>query len=77
VKRFIRSGFARLYIHGHGHGDTRRCEPTQESVMKKFMLALFVAAGLGTAGVSIATSFSPAEAACHNQSTSRYYNGRC
>ncbi|MCW5744783.1 MAG: hypothetical protein KIT36_01105 [Alphaproteobacteria bacterium] len=45
--------------------------------MKKVFLALVVAAGLGTVGISIATAFSPASAACHNQRTSRFYNGVC
>lgn len=45
--------------------------------MKKFMIALLVAAGIGTIGVSLAASFAPADAACHNQRTSRYYNGTC
>lgn len=45
--------------------------------MKKFVLALLVAAGLGTVGVSVAASFSDANAACHDQRSSRFYNGRC
>jgi hypothetical protein len=45
--------------------------------MKKLMIALFVAAGIGTVGVSLAGSFAPADAACHNQRTSRFYNGTC
>jgi hypothetical protein len=54
-------------------GDASR----QENVMKKIMLALAVAAGLGTVGISIAASFAPASALCHNQRTSRFYNGVC
>jgi hypothetical protein len=45
--------------------------------MKKIMLALFVAAGLGTVGISIAAALAPASALCHNQRTSRFYNGVC
>ncbi len=41
--------------------------------MKKIFLALFVLAGLGAVGATI----SAASAACHNQKTSRYYNGSC
>jgi hypothetical protein len=45
--------------------------------MRKILLALFVAAGLGAVGVSVAAAFAPADAACHNQRTSRFYNGTC
>lgn len=40
--------------------------------MKKIMLSLFVAAGLATAGVSVAAAFQPAEACGHRYANSRW-----
>lgn len=45
--------------------------------MKKIAMALLVAAGLGAVGVGVAASYADAFAACHDQRSSRYYNGRC
>lgn len=45
--------------------------------MRKFMFALLLAAGVGSVGVAVAASFSPAEAACHNYRTSRFHTGVC
>jgi hypothetical protein len=77
VKRFISAATADAYTCACKHGDGRRCIAPREIVMKKFMIALFVAAGIGSLGMSLAASFSPADAACHNQRTSRFYNGTC
>ena len=41
--------------------------------MKKIFLSLFVAAGLATAGMSVAAAFAPASAGCHDKSSSRTF----
>jgi hypothetical protein len=40
--------------------------------MKKFMLALFVAAGLASVGVAVGAAFEPAAACGHRYANSRW-----